>query len=416
MLARALTLVVVPLLSIAGLEVWNMTVHLRYKSAPASGTQTMRAVRYSRHGGRDVLHVVEDAARPLVPALPGMLVVKVAGAALNPVDFKMRRNAQPDALIPKPKIPGCDVSGTVVDAGKGAHGFVVGDKVFGMLPIVGSPWGGLAEYVAAEASVFAKAPESIPLEHAAALPLVGLTVMQVAEQAGLVPAKRQGPPQGAALVQAASGGVGTFAVQYLRNVLNFADVLGTTSAANTEMVKSLGVTQAIDYRTETFESAAAKAGGVDVVLDPMAWSYMDRTLPAAVGGKAQSTPNFLRPGAKYLHIMSSDWADNDAERDARTAFMGPLLKWKARVAGFLSPALPKVYSSAVQPSGEALARLSAYVDAGLIKPVIDQTFDGLDAAVEAFAYLETGHAKGKVLVRVDKHVTKQGGASTSNNV
>ena len=85
MLARALTLVVVPLLSIAGLEVWNMTVHLRYKSAPASGTQTMRAVRYSRHGGRDVLHVVEDAARPLVPALPGMLVVKVAGAALNPV-------------------------------------------------------------------------------------------------------------------------------------------------------------------------------------------------------------------------------------------------------------------------------------------------------------------------------------------
>ena len=181
----------------------------------------------------------------------------------------MRRNAQPDALIPKPKIPGCDVSGTVVDAGKGAHGFVVGDKVFGMLPIVGSPWGGLAEYVAAEASVFAKAPESIPLEHAAALPLVGLTVMQVAEQAGLVPAKRQGPPQGAALVQAASGGVGTFAVQYLRNVLNFADVLGTTSAANTEMVKSLGVTQAIDYRTETFESAAAKAGGVDVVLDPV---------------------------------------------------------------------------------------------------------------------------------------------------
>lgn len=123
--ARTATLIIVPLVSLVAHELWTMTAHLRYSVSPAS-SNPMRAVRYSRHGtARDVLSVVSDAPRPLVPTMPGMLVIKVAGAALNPVDFKMRRNDQPDALIPKPKIPGCDISGTVVDAGNGSHGFKV---------------------------------------------------------------------------------------------------------------------------------------------------------------------------------------------------------------------------------------------------------------------------------------------------
>ena len=388
--ARIATLVIVPLLSIVGQEVWDLTVHLRYQSAPQSPSETMRAVRYSRHGQpRDVLEIVLDAPQPLTPAGPDMLVVKVAGAALNPVDFKMQRNAQPDAMIPKPKIPGCDVSGTVVDAGPGAHGFKVGDEVFGMLPIVGSGWGSLAEFVAADASCFAKAPSSIPLVDAAALPLVGLTVMQVCHQAGLV-YQEEPRSHGVALVQAASGGVGTFAVQYLRNVLKFGQVLGTASPANDQFVSSLGVTRAIDYRSEDFEIAAQKAGGADLVIDPMAWKYMNRTL----GG------SMMRPGGKYCHIMSSDWAPNDAESSPLTVLQGPLLKWQSWIAHLVNPTTPQVFSTAVRPDGASLAMLAKFVDAGMIKPVIDRVFDGLDSAVEALGYLEQGHAKGKVLVRL----------------
>ena len=224
----------------------------------------MRAVRYSEHGDTKVLSVVKDAPQPLSPAGPNTLIIKVAGAALNPVDFKMRRNVQPDLMIPKPKIPGYDISGTVANAGSGMHGFKIGDHVYGMLPIVGSPWGGLAEYAVADASVFAHAPTSIPLVDAAALPLVSLTVMQVFDAAGLVPpsdVNTEAPRR--ALVQAASGGVGTFAVQYLRRVLKFEEVLGTTSAPNADLVTSLGATRTIDYRTERFEGDHAPSPTLD---------------------------------------------------------------------------------------------------------------------------------------------------------
>merc|ERR1719191_882266 len=99
--------------------------------------KTMRAITYSTHGGRDVLEL-GDVAAP-AEAKPGLVVVRIAAASLNPVDFKMRRNFQPGWIIPKPKIPGCDISGVVVDAGEGTA-FKAGDKVFGMLPIVGQPW------------------------------------------------------------------------------------------------------------------------------------------------------------------------------------------------------------------------------------------------------------------------------------
>jgi NADPH:quinone reductase-like Zn-dependent oxidoreductase len=408
MVARAATLVIVPLLSIVGHEVWTITGHLRYKTPPADPTLTMRAVVYSEHGAaRDVLRLVSDARRPLSPAAPNTLVVKVVGAALNPVDFKMRRNEQPQALIPKPKIPGYDVSGIVVDAGDGSHGFQKGDRVFGMLPIVGNPWGGLAELVAADASVFAKAPSSIPLVEAAALPLVGLTVMQTLASAGLeappavmlAAADSQPPVQQRALVQAAAGGVGSFAVQYLRNVLRFSEVLATASPANAEFVAALGATRTIDYHTEQFEAVASAAGGVDVVLDPMAWSYMDRTLGGA-GGAGGAGSGMLRPAAKYCHILSSDWASNDMERDPLLALKGPLMKWTSRARRLLRRDAPQVFSSAVQPDGAGLAQLARLVDAGRLKPVVGRVFEGLEQAVEAFELLETGHARGKVVVRV----------------
>ena len=175
----AASALIVPLCSIVGHEVWQLTANLRYRVSPADPTRTMRALVYDSHGpARTVARVVETA-QPLQPAAPGMLVVSVVAAALNPVDFKMMRNPQPSALIPKPKTVGYDVAGHVLSAGEGS-GFAVGEAVYGMLPLVGNPWGSLAEVAVADASCFARAPTSVPLADAAALPLVGLTVMQVA--------------------------------------------------------------------------------------------------------------------------------------------------------------------------------------------------------------------------------------------
>lgn len=266
-----------------------------------------------------------------------------------------------------------------------------------MLPIVGSQWGGLSDFTVADASVFARAPASVPLAEAATLPLVGLTVMQVLDQAGFVEPAADGAPDAAAqrsaLVQAASGGVGTFAVQYLRHVLKFGEVMGTTSSPNAALVTSLGATRTIDYRTEEFEGAAERAGGVDVVLDPMSWKYQGRTLSGASA--------MLRPGAAYCHILSSDWAENELEGSPLTALGGAWHKWASKLRRTLDRSLPRVFTSPVQPDGARLETLRRHVDAGLVKPVVDaRRFEGLESAAEAFEYLETGHAKGKVLIRL----------------
>ena len=391
----AVPAVLVPLCSILGSEVWQLTANLRYKNgAPESADTTMKAVTYDRHGiEKDVLVVNGAHARPRQPAAPGMIIIKVHAAALNPVDFKQMRTEQPDLLVPKPRIAGFDVSGVVLSAGAGS-GFAEGDRVYGMMPLLGSKWGALAQETAADARCFAKAPTSIPLEDAASLPLVGLTVMQVFEQAGLdstAPSSHDGNVEKRVLVHAAAGGVGSFAVQYARNVLGYGTVLGTCSAANAERVKSLGATETIDYHHADFADVASEMGGVDVVLDPMAWRYMARTL--------DSRRKVLRPGAKYCHILSTDWAPNAEETSIRTVLQGPWSKWSSRVVSLFTPSAPRVFSTPVHPDGAGLARLASLVDRGLIKPNIDKYFEGLESTVEAFEYLKTGHASGKVVLR-----------------
>ena len=251
-----LSAVLVPICSLVGHEVWLLTANLRYRTSRPDAVATMTAVTYSAHGKARAVLEVGAVAQPQQPPAQGMLVIRVVAAALNPVDFKQLRNDQPDALVPKPRTLGFDVSGVVVAAGEGS-GFDIGDAVYGMLPLVGSPWGALSEFTVAEAKCFAKAPRTIPLEQAAALPLVSLTVMQVFEQAGLLPGEdRKGQT---ILIQAAAGGVGSFAVQYARNVLGFGNVLGTCSAPNELLVRELGATATIDYTKTSFEEVAREA-------------------------------------------------------------------------------------------------------------------------------------------------------------
>lgn len=384
---------VLPVLCAFGFEAWKMGAHFRFlRPDQVSPTHTMKAVTYHTHGAASEVLRVESVAAPVTPAGPGLIVVRVAGAALNPVDFKMRRNPQPAMLIPLPKIPGYDVSGVVVSAGPGTP-FAAGDAVFGMLPIIGNRWGSLAEYVVGDARAFAHAPKTVPLADAAALPLVGLTVLQVLDMAvGAALGARPPPPRGEPrriLVQAASGGVGSFAVQYARNVLRFDEVHATASASNADFVRSLGATHAYDYTAA--DGAALAARGMDVVIDPVAWRYMGATL--------QPGSHVLRDGGAYAHILSSDWASNDAESSPLLPFLGAFHRWSSALRSVLNPSTRRVFSSAVVPDALGLRRIAEYVDSGQVRPVIDKVFVGLDSAVDAFHHLETGHARGKVIVR-----------------
>lgn len=280
-----LALVAPVLIAVPLSEFWQLTAHLRYREASPDPAATMEAVVYHQHGSAQDVLSVERIARPAMPPARGLIVIKVEAAALNPVDFKMRRTEQPGLLIPKPNVAGVDVAGRVVSVGAGVGRFVVGDAVYGMLPIVGSRWGALSEYTVGHASAFAKAPRGIPLESSAGLPLVGLTVLQVADQAGFTAETAVGLKAGthragqSALVQAASGGVGTFAVQYFRHVLGMGSVTGVCGAQGAARVRELGATATIDYRTERFEDVARD---VDLVIDPVAWGNMERTLAGSV--------------------------------------------------------------------------------------------------------------------------------------
>jgi|GEM_PF-5550385 len=114
-------------------------VALWWVIAPQHKTKTMRAVRYSTHGSTDVLHLDTNAPRP--SPLPGQVLIKVSHASLNPCDFKFRRNWMPNFLLPKPKIPGADIAGVVVDPGNSVK-LRAGDRVSAMLPLLGTRWGG----------------------------------------------------------------------------------------------------------------------------------------------------------------------------------------------------------------------------------------------------------------------------------
>eukprot|EP00040_Diaphanoeca_grandis_P033690 m.206768 g.206768 ORF g.206768 m.206768 type:complete len:394 (-) comp32967_c1_seq1:2180-3361(-) len=379
----------VAVLAVFSFEIYILSLNFKFPSAPQDATLTMQAAVYTEHGPASNIKVVSTAQPQQTPTPKGTIAIKVVAAALNPVDFKLRRNDQPDFVVPKPKIVGADVSGIVIAVGEGVTDFAVGDKVFAMLPIVGTSWGSLAEFVTADAAVFGKAPTTISLVDAAALPLVGLTVLQVLDQAGIYETNSPAAAGKTALVQAGAGGVGSFAIQYVSKVLGFSKVYATCSAANSEFVKNLGATDVIDYHTTNFEDVVENA---DLVIDPMSYAYMNRTWNS----------NVLNKSGDYAHILSTDWAPNDLENNPFDIFQVAFWKWVSTVESTAFPGRrARMHSSPVKPSGQGLNRIASYVDAGKITPVIDRKYKGLEHIVEATEYLEQGHAHGKVVICID---------------
>jgi NADPH:quinone reductase-like Zn-dependent oxidoreductase len=214
----------------------------------------MKAVRYHSYGDSDVL-VYEEADRPV--AVPGRVVVKVAGTAFNPVDVAIRIGALQQVFpVAFPHVPNFDLAGVITEVGEGVSGWNTGDAVVAFLPMT-EP-GAAAEFAAAPAEVLADAPRTVDLADAAALPSAGLTAWQsLFEHAGLTSGQ-------SLLINGAGGAVGGYAVQLAKRA--GATVTATASARSYDRVRSYGADRIVDYTAAPVVQALA-ARQFDAVLN-----------------------------------------------------------------------------------------------------------------------------------------------------
>ncbi len=328
----------------------------------------MRAARIHEYGAPELLKV-EDVERPQ-PG-PKDVLVRVLASSVNPVDFKIRGGHQRAVIrLRFPWILGMDLSGVVESVGAKVTQFSPGDEVFS------SPshfrMGCYAEYVAVREDELARKPASLDHLQAASIPLVGLTAYQALMNSAQLRAGER------VLIQAGSGGVGTFAIQLAKHV--GAHVITTCSERNHELVRALGADEVIDYHKTPFEEAAGK---VDVVMDTIGGDHLDRAL------------KILKPGGRLLSITPRmpDFTKKygPALGLVMLGFRIASLWLRARFSGGKMSVVTR------SPSGAELQKIAALIEEGAIKPAIDKVFP-LEKIVEAHRYMETGRARGKVVI------------------
>ena len=322
----------------------------------------MKAVVYHEYGSADVLRY-EEVEKPS----PGdnEVRVKIRAASLNPLDWRVM-HGEPKALRFVAKLmkmggrPGVDMSGEVEAAGKDVKEFKPGDKVFGGCR------GALAEYACTkEANIVAK-PENVTFEQAASVYVAGLTALQALRDKGGV------QPDQRVLINGASGGVGTFAVQIGK--LLGVHVTGICSTKNIDLVRSIGADEVIDYTKQDFTKSGLT---YDVVLDNVGNHPF-----SAVKQALNSRGTCVVIGAP--HDIS----------------IAELLALPFRVLGASMFSSRKIKTIVGKANRDDLTRIGEWIAAGQLTPVIEKRYSLRDAA-EAMRHLETGHARGKVVVTVD---------------
>ncbi|WP_430868643.1 NADP-dependent oxidoreductase [Demequina aurantiaca] len=306
----------------------------------------MKAITYEKYGSGDVFEVTE-IAEPHIG--PDTMVVEVKAAGINPVDYKIREGYLAQLIDTTfPVVPGWDVAGVVVQVGLDTPEFKVGDEVYAYArkDILGVG-GTIAERVAVPARTAALKPSSLSFEEAGAVPLAGLTAIQTVRRAGV----KQGQK---VLVHGAAGGVGSFAVQLA--VHAGATVVGTASARNHDYLAELGAT-GVEYGDGLKDRALeAQPGGYDVILDYAGGSSLD------------DTAALLADGGVVTSV---------ADPRAQSEFGG--------------------HYAWVRPDTSDLTELARLIDAGTLKVELAQAFP-LAQTKDAYAALEDGHVRGKIVV------------------
>ena len=327
----------------------------------------MKAVRYHRYGGPDVLEL-QEVDTPA--AGDGELLVRVRAASVNPLDWHFMRGApylvrmMAGLSRPKPSASrlGADMAGSVEAVGQDVTGFQPGDEVFGGLEERGT----LAEYISVRAdAVVLQKPAGLTFEQAAAVPVAAFTALQALRDKGRV------QPGQKVLVNGASGGGGTFAVQIAKAL--GAEVTGVCSTANVGMVASIGADHVVDYTREDFTRAERR---YDLLID------------IAGNRSLAETRRVLAPKGALVVVGGPN----------KGRWIGPF----GRTIRMLlqSPAVSqRMVSFLAHQNRDDLAVLRELLDAGKVTPVIDRAYR-LNQVAEAVRYLETGHARGKVVITV----------------
>ena len=319
----------------------------------------MKAVRIHAFGGPEVLQI-EDVARP-VPA-PDEILVQVYASGVNPVDWGVRQGGN-DVLRPYLTLPltlGWDAAGIVVETGSEVTAFQPGDAVYGVPNFPGD--GSYAEYCAAKANQFARKPKSLGFNEAAGVPLAGLTAWTALFEHGKLRAGQR------ILIQGASGGVGSFAVQFAK--AKGAYVIGVASAGNLEYVKQLGADEVIDYRNQKFEEVVRD---VDVVLEASPLRDNTERLKAVT---------ILKEGGILVSVnLDGPFNEEVLAALARKQATGELV--------------------ANQPRQEWLTEMAQLIDAGQVKVFVSQVFP-LEQVAAAHRESETWHVRGKLILEIRK--------------
>ncbi|MGA8136956.1 MAG: NADP-dependent oxidoreductase [Pseudomonas gingeri] len=324
--------------------------------------------RYGKSHGR-----IAEVPQP-EPGINDVLV-EVHASSVNLLDLKISKGEFKLILPYKfPLIMGNDLAGVVVRVGPGVRHFKPGDEVYARPPQ--ARIGGFAELIAVEESALALKPKNTTMEEAASLPLVALTAWQVlVETAGLKKGQK-------VFIHAGSGGVGTVAIQLAKHLGAF--VATTTSTRNVDWVKALGADVVIDYKQQNFEDVLRD---YDVVLNSLGPVELEKSL------------SILKPGGQLISISGPPTA---AFAKEQKLFWG--LGWVMRLlsSGIRRKARQKNVRYAfvfMRASGAQLEKITALVESGVIKPVIDRTVP-FESTAEALSYVERGRAKGKVVIKL----------------
>jgi len=311
----------------------------------------MKAAQYNKYGGPEVIEINQNAPNP--SAGSGQVLVEVYAASLNPFDWKLRNSYMKEMIaLQFPVTLGGDFSGVVVAIGEGVYEFKIGDEVYGQALVINGGSGACAEFAAAKDLNIAHKPKSINHIEAASLPLVGASAIQVLEEHIKLKSGQK------ILIHGGSGGIGTIAIQLAKS--KGAYVATTVGTENVEFAKGLGADEVIDYKTQKFEDLLKD---FDAVFDTVGGETLEKSFEV------------LKRGGVIVSML-----------------------------GAPNPELAKQYNvtaigQMTNTNAKRLTRLAELVDNGTIKAQVDKVFP-LDETREAFEYLEKGHPRGKVVVKI----------------
>jgi NADPH:quinone reductase-like Zn-dependent oxidoreductase len=308
----------------------------------------MKAIRIHEYGARSVLRY-EDCSIPMVS--DGEVLVRVIATAVNPVDWKIREGMLKEMISYEfPLILGWDVSGIVEAVGRDVRKFSIGDLVYSRPELTRN--GTYAEFIVIREDEVAYKPNTISFTEAASIPLAGITAWEAVINSGQI------QPGQSILIHAASGGVGSLAVQLAK--WKGANVFATTSEKNRTFVKSLGADEIIDYRNVKFQDVV---NNVDVVFD-------------TIGGQVQEVSwSVLKAGGILVSIVQPPDEGRAREVDAIGKFIF------------------------IQPNADILLELAKLIDGGIVRPIIGAEFS-LNNITKAHELSESGRARGKIVLHV----------------